>query len=218
MPIAGVSRPQRRSRRKRKPYMTRKDTNIVKYTLGKTKAMIHNNIEDKNYTSHVSTWTNVPAMASATIAELLTIAQGTDDNDRIGRDIKGRYLKFNWIFKTIATTPTGVRLIIFYWNDDTVPVISDILSNTEVQSILSNDERPKRGRVVYDNLRMFSGTSGSRSANVVRLFKRINNIKTSYTSGTSTSGIRGKLYYMLGASSTDVVQFQNSFTYYFEDA
>lgn len=193
-----------------------KDQKIISEAVRRSKKYLHKQLEDKTLATHVSSWTVIPATAVSTIrTDLTTVAQGTDDHQRSGREISGRRLILNLMFKRTGANDAFVRVIIFVWNDDTTPDVTDVLTASEVQSTLSYDEKPKRGRIILD--RLFAMTD-SYEGKVMRINKFMRNHKTKYTSSADTSGIQGRIYLFMACTDADTVYYQNSFRYVFEDA
>lgn len=205
-------------RKRQKKYGNKKTNNVlVKTAYNMAKQYVHRQIENKHIIGHVSSWTAIPSTAIApTFGEITLITQGDDSPNRTGDRVRGRYLEMNWIFKHTGANLCALRLIVFYWNDATAPTVSTLLSNAETQSVLQLTRACSRGLVLADYLLPTDATNYS--TRTLRIRKKINNIRTFYTGAANNTGIKGRLYYMIGMTDASDASYQMSFRYVFEDS
>lgn len=167
------------------------------------------------------------------VRDLSAVPQGTTDTDRIGDkltvtsvEIRGR-IYFDW-----ATTPAimnnyvqscRVRLVVFIWKDDTVPIASDIIQSIgynagNVCSAPFNHDKKVKRKVICDKtwtvqndgyavtLGGFQSVPGAGSQKAIREYCSFKHLPLSlrtinYQAG-STIGVN-KVYAMLWADANE---------------
>ncbi len=132
--------------------------------------------------------------ASTTIAfsSQTNISQGTADTSRDGDEIIVKNMRYRFTIAAADTTNV-VRLILFWWDQATTPVLADLFSDAagDVNSVLDNPNG--NARVIMDKTVALSTTG---SNNVVfhrfdKFYKR--GIKVEYGSSTATDLRRNEL-------------------------
>ena len=106
---------------------------------------------------------NIDEQISSTVVvrNLLQVAEGTDDTQRVGRRIFLRRLFLNArIYPTSnSTIHNTTRIVIFFDKqaNGSTPTISDIFDNVNFMSVYDWNSVPKRYEIIYDSIRSFGG-------------------------------------------------------------
>jgi len=166
------------------------------------KRLIKNNEEMKYFRAGLNTTTSNVAVLSS----LSNIAQGVNDDQRIGNVVQPIEMKVR-LDLIIADSTNIIRFVIFRWKDadTTAPVAGDIFSNglsggVDTSSFY-NDETKDKYRILYD--RTFVGSNTADSIRQFTQFKLRLGTKIRYTSNAVTTGTNK--YYQLNMSDSAAV-------------
>ncbi len=151
---------------------------------------------------------------SGTIVDLLKPTQGDSHVSRDGDEIRLRSMEFryDWQFNTGGTNPQPWRLLIFSYKSDDVPIISDVLLNTDtgdaVNSAFNQDNRVNY-KILHDKRMAASGGSAGGGTGVFFASKKL--IKKVTFIGAGTGG-HNKIY-MMALSNTSTAADQPELRY-----
>lgn len=158
-----------------------------------------------------STTATLPASSGGDIIPLNLTAQGLDDNDRIGKEIRTQNLAFRFhCYSNASAGINHVRLIIFRdrSSDGTAPTTVEVLDTNSCKSF-RNLKYTDRFKVYYDKTFKLSSASSidaSDQTNYIAKFFRMG-FRTGYTGTTAVQSAidEGALYAMvLGSLGTNM--------------
>jgi len=144
--------------------------------------------------------TDTPTVANNQIILLNGITQGSDYNNRIGREVvfKSIYVRISMYSSIGSQAPTQVRWMVFWdtqANNSAGPTFSDVLSPigsayTAVDAVsMNNLDHRDRFITVYDKVVSLNVQStGNISFAFNKKYKKIKNIKTVFSGTGNTSG------------------------------
>lgn len=163
-------------------YRTQRYANILKPFLGL-------NTERK----HLDTSINSAFSSTGSCTNMVAMAQGTDDNERIGRKIRLSSVNGHCIITQHASaTESTVRLILFYWFDDDDPTLADLLDASSQPHSNLNVHKSMKFKVVIN--KMITLSSVSRTASNFNFYRKLNQ-RVDYDGTTSTSHADGSLWW-----------------------
>jgi len=135
---------------------------------------------------------------SGDVTLLNPVAQGTDNIQRIGNKVNGKYLYIRgYIDNNQLQFGTVVRFIVFMdtENQGSTPTAADVLSitgdNQAVMAMINLDHTP-RYKVLYDKT-LTTSSAGNYHA-LFKAFIRLKGITQSYTGTTATDVYKNALY------------------------
>lgn len=133
---------------------------------------------------------------AAGFTDLLLIPQGLDRCDRIGNKVNLVSLFFRCTLQKHTTaTVTLFRMMIFSWDDNTAPVISDILDATTMTSLTALNKQKKfilMDKVIVLN-QNFDGQATMRTWSKFKKLK----MTTHFDGAGTTTGQTGRLFLLI---------------------
>jgi hypothetical protein len=144
---------------------------------------------------------------TAVIQPLQLIPQGDDTQDRIGRSIKldGLQMTLQMTAAVAATDWLTARVIVFIdqWSNGAVPVITDLLVSSSVQSFRQRDSvTAKRFKVIMDhNFQLGIPSSSKAESTIKRFFPLKHHIRYINTTGVQAATGAGQVYFTIFANS-----------------
>lgn len=146
-------------------------------------------------------------IASASAVKRMTdIAQGTNAIDRVGNKIHVKYIDYKLAISNAQDGPVRVRLIVFYWNSDTAPTVTDVILNPVagagvpdegLQPINQSSVSNKNMYVFYDKMHIIEGDSLASGSRLLNLNKRFKINRNQYYNDTAGSNLTKGVYYLL---------------------
>ena len=184
-----------RRRAPRRRYRRRMTAKRVKQIV---ESSVNWKFRDSSFTNSVSD--------SATINELTQIAQGTAgtaaSDQRVDESIKIKSI-FGRLCMSVADTTNIVRVIIMQWNKSTAPTSAagPLNATATVLSHYNVDANKGQYRVLYD--KSYAMTFDGPGAKSIKFFLKFKKpLVCNYTSSSSTSGYKGRIYaYLISDSS-----------------
>lgn len=104
----------------------------------------------------------VPSNGAGTNSSICDVAQGQTDTTRVGDALTLKSLEFRYTVRCAGVTPdffNFVRVIVFQWNQNTVPTAPDIMDQvitTDYESFYNHDNRSIY-KIMYDRTHFLSG-------------------------------------------------------------
>lgn len=166
----------------------------------------------------------VPLIGAATIRRMINVAQGDNVIDREGNQIKPIRFDYRAILQNADAASQAVRIILFYWNSDTVPAVTDIVlnpaagvgvANTPMQNINEVSVANKHLSIIHDKVYFLTANASGNGASVrsVRIRKRAT--RPVYFNDTAAANMtRGYYYLVYGTDVDSTVQDGINFYYY----
>ncbi len=172
--------------------MTDRQSREAKKVAREEAYKVYNGMQENQYHSLN---TSTTSSTTPTFNAFTNIAQGDTNLTRDGNEILIKRVRLNFSMAAADTTNI-IRLILFYWNNDTTPAVEDLFIDGagDVNSTLLNHNQ--NARILFDKRIALSSTG----ANNVVLFsydkKYKKGVKVEYNSSTSTDVHRNSLHLM----------------------
>lgn len=154
-----------------------------------------------------------------------SVPQGTDVFERVGDKIRARGINIRYLLNNIGVTQAYARVIVFVWKDDTVPVVTDILSASATTDTIGQYNYYNKGakyKILYDRTEAFGrdfvggSTTASDRVNVVRHKNIKFNHMVHYDGITGNDQLTNKIYLLTVATSTNC-NIDITWTYFWHD-
>lgn len=143
------------SKNQRKKYLFR-DKGLNREQVKETRDIVYKTVKRKADRKFKASDFILFTGTGGSVVRLTGIAQGIDDDQRIGRSVEITKLHVNYTME-VADTPFNVmRLIIFEWKDESTPNDVQVL-NTTLQTTLPwlatyNNRTAKQYNILYDRI------------------------------------------------------------------
>jgi hypothetical protein len=162
-------------------------------------------------------------IAAATIKRIPNVAQGDNVLDRDGNQIVAHKLDYRAILQNTDVNSQAVRLIMFYWNSDTAPTVTDIVltpaagagvPNTPMQNINEVSVANQHLKIFHDKVYFVTANAAGTGASVrsIRIRRKLG--RTVYYNDTAAANMTRGYYYLLYSTDVDL-QVQDGINFYF---
>lgn len=164
-------------------------------------------------------------VGAATIRRLVNVSQGDNVLDRQGNKIMSKKLIYRAILQNADAASQAVRYIMFYWNSDTAPTVTDIINtpvagagvpNTPMHNINEISVANKHLSVFYDKV-FFLTANAAGTGSSVKSIKLVKNLgRPVYYNDTGAANMTRGYYYLVYSTDIDV-SIQDGINFYFKD-
>lgn len=202
-------------RRQRKYYASKRYRKPSK-TIAKRVSNLERKLKFAQEVGAVDVTIDSTASFVGAVSHLSPIGQGDNTNNRTGNDTHAKSLQLRW--NVVAADSTNmVRVIVFYWKDDTTPTAGDILSAISTGTApLQTLNFPNKDKydIIYDRL-VTVGTGNLSYAE--KVFLKTSR-KIEFDGSSSANIANNQLYVMYisdsGAATHPVFQMISRLRYY----
>lgn len=168
---------------------------------------------------------SVPLIGGAAIKRIPNVAQGDNVLDRQGNKIIARKLQYRLMLQNADALSQACRLVMFYWNSDTAPTVTDVVNtpaagagvpNSPLQTINEISVANNHLKVFYDKTFFLTANASGNGAStrVVKINKKL--ARPVYFNDTAAGNMTRGYYYLLWGTDIDISA-QDGINFYFKE-